>query len=103
MSNPNLKCKNSTTTTTTKNSSFRFCGYGNGWKPFFFPIETNITSGVFHRVVLQSVGRKADNTATNMQSPLVNIALLSSYVLFSLTHIQKVAAEENARGKISQM
>ncbi|KAM9427081.1 thioredoxin domain-containing protein 12 [Salvelinus alpinus] len=33
-----------------------------------------------------------------MQSPLVNIALLSSYVLFSLTHIQKVAAEANARG-----
>ncbi|XP_052318847.1 thioredoxin domain-containing protein 12 isoform X23 [Oncorhynchus keta] len=32
-----------------------------------------------------------------MQSPLVNIALLSSYVLFSLTHIQKVAAEANAR------
>uniref|UniRef100_A0A4W5KCN7 Thioredoxin domain-containing protein n=1 Tax=Hucho hucho TaxID=62062 RepID=A0A4W5KCN7_9TELE len=33
-----------------------------------------------------------------MQSPLVNIALLSSYLLFSLTHIQKVAAEANARG-----
>ncbi|XP_010903852.2 thioredoxin domain-containing protein 12 isoform X2 [Esox lucius] len=42
-------------------------------------------------------GRTADPD-TKMRSPLLNIAFLSSYILLSVTHIQKVSAEGNSRG-----